>query len=342
MTTGWTRPVNCWRNSINTADAAVAAAPYPTVGVASGKLILAGEHSVVYGRPAIALPFPRLEARARISTIDGPSRVSSAYYEGTLDAVPEILNGMVDCIRATLAAVGHPRDHCMIQVESSIPTGRGLGSSAAVAAAAVRGIAAFYGAILSHEDEMDLVRIAEVHAHGTPSGIDAEAVVATGAFRFLKGQPAMPLAVGRDVHLVVADSGFKGDTRAAVAGVRARFESSRADTEDHLDRLSLLAERVGEALGTGETATLGAAMTAAQDELSAIGVSDAHLDMLIGAAQRAGAIGAKITGSGLGGCIVALAPDPGSAETVSKALLAAGAQATWPVVVHERKVSIPG
>lgn len=82
-------------------------------------------------------------------------------------------------------------------------------------------------------------------------------------------------------------------------------------------------------------------MTAAQDELSAIGVSDAHLDMLIDAAQRAGAIGAKITGSGLGGCIVALAPDPGSAETVSKALLAAGAQATWPVVVHERKVNIP-
>ncbi len=293
---------------------------------------------MVYDRPAIALPFTRLMARARISSIDGPSRVSSAYYEGTLDDAPDILSGMVDCIRATVDAVGHPHDHFMIQVDSTIPTGRGLGSSAAVAASAVRGIASYYGAVLSHEEEMALVRIAEVHAHGTPSGIDAEAVVATGPFRFIKGAPIIQLPVGRALHLVVADSGRKGNTRAAVEGVRCRFENDRDATEAHLDQLAVVVEDVQDALRDGDTEVLGSSMNAAQRELSAIGVSDSVLDSLISEALRSGAVGAKITGSGLGGCVVALAPDAESVAPLASALEAAGAQETWSVVVHERTV----
>lgn len=331
-----TRQERFWRDPINTPALTSAVSPRPALGLASGKLILAGEHSVVYDRPAIALPFTRLNARARISSIDGPSRVSSAYYEGTLDDAPDILSGMVDCIRATVEAVGHPREHFMIQVDSTIPTGRGLGSSAAVAASAVRGIASYYGAVLSHEEEMSLVRIAEVHAHGTPSGIDAEAVVATGPFRFVKATPIVPLPVGRALHLVVADSGLRGNTRAAVEGVRCRFENERAATEEHLDQLAVVVDDVQDALRDGDTEFLGTSMNVAQRELSAIGVSDSALDSLIVEALRAGALGAKITGSGLGGCIVVLASDAESVAPLAEALRSAGAQETWPVVVHER------
>ncbi len=334
----WTPPEKFWGDSINPSNPASTVSPRPALGLASGKLILAGEHSVVYDRPAIALPFTRLNARARISSIDGPSRVSSGYYEGTLDDAPDILSGMVDCIRATVAAVGHPGEHLMIQVDSTIPTGRGLGSSAAVAAAAVRGIAAYYGAVLSHEEEMDLVRIAEVHAHGTPSGIDAEAVVATGPFRFVRDKPVTALPVGRAMHLVVADSGLRGNTRAAVEGVRCRFEKERAVTEKHLDQLASVVDDVQHALREGDADLLGLSMNVAQRELSSIGVSDPALDSLIVEAQSAGALGAKITGSGLGGCIVALAPDAESVAPLASALRLAGAQETWPVIVHERNV----
>lgn len=302
-------------------------------GRATGKAILIGEHAVVYGRPAIALPLAALAVQATATRTEGPSRIRSALFSGRLDAVPARLLPTAKAITATLDALGHPHLGVDLQIQSEIPAERGVGSSAAVAAAVVRAVAALVGATLSGDEEHALIQQAERVAHTAPSGLDSHAVRARGPLWFGNGV-VEPVAVGRPLSLIVADTGVAGRTREAVAGVAERRRTDPAVVDAAIDRLGALTDDARTLLAAGDLDGLGAVMTRAHELLGGLGVGDPALDRLVAAATRAGALGAKLTGGGRGGCALILVRDLDHAADVAGSLRAAGAAATWTTTVE--------
>lgn len=304
--------------------------PLP-MGSAHAKAILLGEHAAVYGAPAIAVPLHELRAEAAIlpSAVPGVHLVSDLYTGDASDA-PAAIQPVVAAVHASFAGI--PADPASggveIRIASGIPHERGLGSSAAVAAAVARAVAAFTGRPLSADRCHEIVQTAERVAHGNPSGLDARAVVADGVIRFERGA-ATELPIGAPVSVVVADSGVYGSTGVAVGSVRGRRDTDPQGVDALIARLADATLAGIDDLASGDLTALGRRMSDAHDVLVDLGVSGTMLDSLVAAARSAGALGAKLTGGGLGGCVLALAETPEHAERLASALRGAGAPRTW-------------
>src|SRR5690625_1167167 len=113
------------------------------VGTASSKLILVGEHAVVHGQPAIAIPFPLVGVESVVDQVPGKVQLDSTFYHGPLDLAPASLKGIVQCVKETLAFLNMPYKDLLIRIRSSIPPGKGLGSSASVAIAIIKSLFSF-------------------------------------------------------------------------------------------------------------------------------------------------------------------------------------------------------
>ncbi|NQX10299.1 mevalonate kinase [Microbacteriaceae bacterium VKM Ac-2855] len=302
-------------------------------GTAHAKVILLGEHSVVYGLPAVALPILRLAVRAQATEISGASRLDTEGYDGTLADAPASVAPLVTAVSATLAALGRPGASVAVRLRSDFPIGRGLGSSAAAANAIVDALCVLFDADPDEQERFDLVQAAERVAHGTPSGLDARTTRAAHPLRFVAGAAErVPVDFGTD--FIVADTGLRGETRRAVAVVRAAVDSE-PDARRRLDRLAELTETAAVCLASDDRAALGEAMDEAHGILTGLGVGHPALDAVVLAARNAGALGAKLTGSGQGGCVIALAPSPAESERIADAMLAAGAVSSWVVRAGE-------
>ncbi|ROS74424.1 mevalonate kinase [Cellulomonas sp. PhB143] len=300
------------------------------VGSAHAKVILLGEHAVVHGRPAIALALPHLRVTAEVRRAAGPALLRTEEYVGPIDTVPAALASLATAVRATLERLELPVSGVDVAVRTGIPVGRGLGASAAAAHAIVDALARLTGADLDEEARYRLVQEAERVAHGNPSGLDARATRTRGAMLFRSGTSTrLPVRLG--TCLVVADSGVRGATKEAVADVQAFLERDPARATALLDRLATLTTEGAADLADDRRRELGARMSQAHAVLGELGVGHPALDRLVDAAEGAGALGAKLTGGGLGGCVVALVPTPADADRVVGALEAAGAVGTWVV-----------
>jgi mevalonate kinase len=210
-----------------------------------------------------------------------------------------------------------------IVLTSTVPVGAGMGSSAAVAVALVRAVGSACGAPQTDDVVGALALEAERRTHGTPSGID-NAVIALGRpIRFRQGI-ATAVPVARAVHLVVADTGESGLTREVVAQVRARRKADPAPYEDWFDRIGRLADDGARALSDGDLAALGRLLDANHALLQAVGVSTPAIDRLVASARGGGALGAKLSGAGGGGVILALV-ECRTSDVVARALVGAGA-----------------
>lgn len=298
-------------------------------GQASGKIILMGEHAVVYGEPAIAFPFKETKVtttvtKAAVTTID------CVYYQGALAQVPETLKNIQVLVQQTLAAFQQTEAALTLTIQSNIPAERGMGSSAAVAVSVVRALANYYQIDLTTEALLALVRYAENISHGNPSGIDAATTSSFEPIFFVRNQPfetfSMNMTQG---YLIVADTGIKGKTREAVQDIASQRNKQPAKTNAHIHALGKLTIAAKHAILKNELCTLGQAMTDAQQHLRALGVSNHVLDELIFVAQNKGALGAKLTGGGRGGCFIALAKSKKEALVIVTALKHAGAKNTW-------------
>lgn len=302
--------------------------PVIGVGTASGKAILFGEHAVVYGHPAIALPLRDLRVRAEAEPQPEGRHLHSALYTGTLDRIPDRLASTARAVEATMSAVGADEAGVTVRVESDLPPERGVGSSAAVSAAIVEAVAAAHGHDLTPSARHHLIQIAERAAHTSPSGLDARTVVADRPVWFQDGS-AHDLEVARPLSFVIADSGVRGRTREAVAAVRSLRDADPVAVERRLDRLGALAREGRTALASAASEEIGAGMDEAHALLGELGVGDRALDGLAGIARAHGALGAKLTGGGRGGCVLVLAHDPDHAAQLAHELRARGAAATW-------------
>ncbi|SJM63187.1 mevalonate kinase [Gulosibacter sp. 10] len=301
-------------------------------GRAHGKVILIGEHAVVYGQPAIALPVTTAEAEVEVELYDS-ARIDSDLYVGFSETAPDQVAPVIAAVRAASEAVGFDPERVGVAIRSTIPVGRGLGSSAAVAAAIVDAASDASGVVLSADERYELIQASERVAHGTPSGIDARTVVSDSPLLFAQGEVA-PLRVGASFGFVIADTGAPSSTAQALAGVRALQETQPGLVEGAVERIGELTADARTALAAGDAAALGEAMAEAHRNLRRIDVSAPSLDGLVSAARKAGAAGAKLTGGGLGGCIIALAASPEATGELADALEQEGAARVWSMTLE--------
>jgi len=299
-----------------------------TTASASGKVILFGEHAVVYGRPAIAVPVTELRAWAAVT--DAPPGAGCTIVAADLnrrlplaDAPPEDPLALI--VRLTLAELDTaPEPDWTITLRSDIPIASGLGSGAAVSTAIVRALAKHAGRPLAPDVVSALVYETERLHHGTPSGIDNAVIAYEQPVHFVRGQPPQPLRVGADFWLAIADTGVASPTKLAVGDVCHAWQADTVRYEALFDRIGRIAGTARQAIETGQVAELGPLMDENQWLLAAIGVSSPLLQELCAAARQAGAGGAKLSGAGRGGNLIALVTQQ-TAEEVAAALRAAGA-----------------
>jgi len=300
---------------------------------APGKVILFGEHAVVYGRPAIAIPVTQVKAKAIVTAnprgMSGEVRVQAPDIglESTLEALDpaQPLAAAIQGVAAALKVKHLPA--CTVKITSTIPVAAGLGSGAAVSVAIIRALSAFLGHPLPDEKVSALAfEIEKIH-HGTPSGIDNTVITYARPIYFVKDKPIEILKVGRPFTIVIGDTGTASPTAAVVGEVRKAWQADKAQYEAYFDSVGAIAESARQAVESGGVELLGLLMDANHGVLRKIGVSSAALDGLVTAARRAGAWGAKLCGGGRGGNMIALVP-PSRAEGVAKALLSAGAVRT--------------
>lgn len=304
-----------------------------TVATAPGKAILFGEHAVVYGRPAIAVPVAEVQARAEVE--DAPAGAGITIVARDLGRTIHLRHvkpgdrealALARTVRNALERLGHRSEPDLhITISSSVPIGRGLGSGAAVATALVRALTAHLGGYLTSREISDLVYQTEILHHGTPSGIDNTVIAFGKPIFFVKGQRDDVFWPGRPFWLVIGDTGVSSPTREVVADVRRGWEADPVGYEAHFDAIAAIVEDARRAIIDGNLPALGRLMDDNQRELEAIGVSSPELETLIGAAREAGALGAKLSGAGRGGNMIALVEDDTRGQ-VRLALMAAGAR----------------
>ncbi len=296
---------------------------------APGKIILFGEHAVVYGQPAIAVPLPAVQSRAVVrpgrageGLIIVAANLGRTFVVRT-DAQPDD-PALVVAARLLLTHLRQPVPDLQVVLHSTIPVASGLGSGAAVTTALLRALSVALGQPLDNETLNALVYEVEKLYHGTPSGIDNTVVVYERPVYFVRGQPIETFTVGAPVHLLVADTGLASPTHVAVGDVRRLRDAEPARIDAVLERIGTVARSARSAIERGDTLTLGRLARENQALLRELTVSSEALETLIAAAEGAGALGAKLSGAGRGGNLIAFVRAE-AAPAVMAALKSAGA-----------------
>uniref|UniRef100_A0AAU2K127 mevalonate kinase n=1 Tax=Streptomyces sp. NBC_00049 TaxID=2903617 RepID=A0AAU2K127_9ACTN len=312
------------------------------IGTAHAKVILVGEHAAVYGAPAVALPVPALGCRVRAVRRDGADGPLAGFRfvdcppglpcgppipppDQGQSPVPEGLRILTE---AVLRLTTQRTQSVDVRVENGVPFGRGLGSSAACARALVNALDDLFGLDLSADAVFRYVQLSENAVHGAASGIDAWATGSSRPVLLANGQISSP-PVGADSWIVVADSGTVSSTKDAVSMLREDFTHTPSRRTDFLDRSTRLTRQALLDLEAGRLQRLGRGLTNCHELLAGMKLTTDRTDRLVQEALEAGALGAKMSGGGLGGCVIALAPTAGAADLLAARLTTGQGVRCW-------------
>lgn len=297
---------------------------------APGKIILFGEHAVVYGRPAIAVPVNQVRAKASVTAnlAGSPGQVhivaSDIGLESSLSDLPadHPLALVITGVTRQLGIEQLPS--LRLQITSTIPIAAGLGSGAAVSAAIARALSAFLGHPLADDQVSHIAYQVDQKYHGTPSGIDNTVIAYAQPVFFVRGQPFMRLCTAQPFTVVIGNTGIASSTAQVVGDVRQRWQAEPVKYERIFDEIAAISRQARILIEEGPLNELGPLMTRNHTLLQELDVSSPELDRLAEAALAAGASGAKLCGGGRGGNMIALA-NAETAPAVAEALRAAGA-----------------
>ena len=291
------------------------------IGKSHSKIILIGEHSVVYGYPAIAIPLKKIEIECTIEEAK-----SNFFYDKT-DTLSVAIFTALKYLKKENAKIKY-------KITSQIPQKRGMGSSAAVSIAAIRAIFNYFRENLEDELLEKLVNTAEIVAHKTPSGLDAKTCLSDKAIRFVKNKGFSYIDLNLDAYLVIADTGIYGNTGEAIQNVK----NLGSKAELSLKKLGRLTDEMTRIL-TGnienkeekikKISKIGEIMTVANTELGKLNITIEKTELFVKTAIENGAAGAKISGGGLGGCVIALAENLEIMEKVKDGFTKCGAENIW-------------
>lgn len=297
---------------------------------APGKVILFGEHAVVYGRAAVAVPVNQVQAKAVISASPGkPSRIEAPgiSLESEVDALPAE-HPLALAVRGVQEKLN--LDHLpsfRLKITSTIPIASGLGSGAAVSVAIARAVSAFVGHPLNDAQVSALAFTVDQTYHGTPSGIDNTVITYASPVMYVRGQPFERLRVAEPFTLVIGDTGVSVPTSGVVSDLRRRWVETPNRYEPLFNRIGAIAREARRLIEVGRPEEMGPLMNSNHSLLCEIDVSSPELDRLVDAAQKAGALGAKMSGGGRGGNMIALVRAD-KAQSIAQALCEAGAAHT--------------
>lgn len=293
------------------------------IGKSHSKIILIGEHSVVYGYPAIAIPLKKIEIECTIEEAK-----SNFFYDET--------DTLSVAIFTALKYLKKENVKIKYKITSQIPQKRGMGSSAAVSIAAIRAIFNYFRENLEDELLEKLVNTAEIVAHKTPSGLDAKTCLSDKAIRFVKNKGFSYIDLNLDAYLVIADTGIYGNTGEAIQNVKNLGDKAELSLKklgrltDEMTRiLTGNIENKEEKIRREKISKIGEIMTAANTELGKLNITIEKTELFVKTAIENGAAGAKISGGGLGGCVIALAENLEIMEKVKDGFTKCGAENIW-------------
>ena len=306
-----------------------------TTASAPGKIILFGEHAVVYGRPALAVPVTQVCTRVEVTDtlragieLDAPE----VGLHGELRALP-LHHPLRRVVENLFRALGIMKlSYLKIRIDSTIPVASGLGSGAAVSVALIRALSAHYGHALDDEQVNAMAYEIEKLHHGTPSGIDNTVITYARPVYFIRDVLTEPFQPGAPFSIVIGNTGISALTKESVGDVRKLWEADKKRWEKTFNKVEKITRRATEAIETGKLAPLGRLMDENHALLQTMTVSSPELDRLVLMARASGAEGAKLSGGGRGGNMIALVK-PEKAEKVAAALLTAGAKSTITTVI---------
>ena len=307
-----------------------------TQASAAAKIILFGEHAVVYGHPAVAIPLQDVRANAAVSidlSITTPIIEANDFKIRISLDEPKVPNAIIHLIKAielfNAKVTELPKSGWRLTLWSKIPIGRGLGSSASTSIAVLRALLKAVNKILLPKELIDLSFELEKIHHGTPSGIDNTVISLEKPVLFRKDREPASIKPCSPVYFVVGDSGISKSTGEIVAQVAAAREKNLEQYDRIFKQIGQLSLEGSRAVKDGDAKKLGHLMNENQALLERLNVSSPELDRLIKAAVSSGAIGAKLCGAGKGGCIVAVPHDFESSKIIAKQLLKAGAEKSF-------------
>jgi len=297
---------------------------------APGKIILFGEHAVVYNRPALAVPVTQVHVDVEV--LDSPRKgiwinAPGIELHAELNSLPDNhpVGSVILNLFSTLGLFSPPA--LDISITSTIPVAAGLGSGAAVSVALIRALAQHVAHPLTDEQVNELAYEIEKLHHGTPSGIDNTVITYAKPVYFMKGKPLETFKVGKPFTIVIGDTGIPAPTKESVGDVRRLRMRDQYTIEDIFNEIAQIALIGRRSIESGKPELLGELMDQNHAYLQALTVSSPELDKLVETARNAGALGAKLSGGGRGGNMIALVDQP-KAESVASALISAGAKRT--------------
>ncbi len=264
---------------------------------------------------AVPSPYRRIEVGAGIP-LQALGRADQIHHMNT----GQLLEPLRLAARETLDYIGETESGVSLDVDCEIPVGAGLGSSASTTVATIVAVARAKQARLTRQDVFKIAFGPESYLHENPSGVDHAASIYGGIIRFTRPGDIKKLRVKRAPRILVCDTGIHRSTKKLVGAVARKSREKRQVFTGHVDEVREISESAVRALRRGDAKDLGGLMNTNHELLAQIGVSHPRLDELVSIARANGALGAKMTGAGGGGCIIALCKTRQDENSIARAL----------------------